>query len=185
MRSSVRVLLGAIALVSAFVTAGCQNPLDPIDKSDKIQGLTWVEINDAAWEQWDSDPEADGMIISLAYKNEFGDELEFHDKGHDVAIEFWTQKDIGTDDNSYLTRDQLFFSKTIHFEHSDDDIRIPVEAYFGGLGEVFDFSDPNVAFEGMLVVRVFPPQEYPRPELLVAMDTVPFYVRPEGDDLTP
>ena len=185
MRPSARAILGAVALAFAFAFSGCQNPLDPIDKSDKIQGLTWVEINDAAWEQWDSDPEADGMIISLAYKNEFGDELEFHDKGHDVAIEFWTQKDIGDTGSPYLTRDQLFFSKTVRYEHSDDDIRIPVEAYFAQLSGAFDLSDPTVAAEGMLVVRVFPPQEYPRPELLVALDSVLFYEAPLGDDLTP
>ncbi|HWR97167.1 MAG TPA: hypothetical protein VN317_01990 [Candidatus Methanoperedens sp.] len=179
------MLLGAIALVSFFSVSGCQNPLDPIDKSDKIQGLTWFEINGAELDRWDSDPELDGMLISLSYKNEFGDELSFHDKPHNVFIEFWTQKDIGTGGNSYLTRDQLFFSKTIRFENSDDSIRIPIEAYIGPLGTVFDLTDPDADFTGMLVVRVQPPQEYPRPELLVAEADVVFYERPVGDDLTP
>lgn len=125
------------------------------------------------------------MIVSLSYKNEFADELDFHDKPHDVVIEFWSQKDIGDTDNPYLTRDQLFFSKTIRYENSEDDIRIPVEAYYADLGKVFDFADPAVDFSGMLVVRVFPPQEFPRPELLVALDSVIFYERPAGDDLTP
>ena len=185
MRPSARAILGAVALVSALAVPGCQNPLDPIDKSDKIQGLTWVEINDASFEQWDSDPEADGMLVSVAYKNEFGDELDFHDKPHDVVIEFWTQKDLGDTGSPYLTRDQLFFSKTVRYEHSDDDIRVPIEAYFASLGEVFDLSDPDTVYEGMLVVRVFPPQEFPRPELLVAEADTEFYLPPEGDDLTP
>jgi hypothetical protein len=184
MRLSTRALFGAVALLSVFAVAGCQNPLDPIDKSDKIQGLTWVEINDASLDRWDSDPELDGMIVTLSYKNEFGDELSFHDKPHKVVIEFWTQKDLGTEESSYLTRDQLFFSKTIEYENSDDSIRIPIEAYYGALGNVFDFSDAAEDFTGMVVVTVYPPQEDPRPSLLVALDGVVFYERPLGDDLT-
>ena len=175
----------AIVVLAVFASAGCQNPIDPIDKSDKIQGLKWVEINGGDLDRWDSDPGLDGMVITLSYKNEFGDELDFHDKPHDVVIEFWTQKDIGDTGSPYLTRDQLFFSKTVRYEHSDDDIRIPIEAYFASLGEVFDLSDPEEVFEGMLVVRVFPPQEFPRTELLVAQADTEFYVPPEGDDLSP
>ena len=178
------MLFGAIALLSVFSFAGCQNPLDPIDKSDKIQGLTWIEINDASLDRWDSDPEDDGMLIGISYKNEFGDELSFHDKPHNVVIEFWTQKNTGTD-SDYWTRDKLFFSKTIEHENSDDDIRIPIEAYYAQLGNAFDFSDPDEPFVGMLVVRVFPPQEYPRAELMVADIDIDFYDPPEGDDLTP
>ncbi|HEY5997944.1 MAG TPA: hypothetical protein VI078_01400 [bacterium] len=184
MRSSIRALFAAIALLSALSIAGCQNPLDPVDKSDKIQGLTWVEINSASLEQWDSDPGLDGMVVSISYKNEFGDELSFHDKPHEVIIEFWTQKDIGTGGISHLTRDKLFFSKSINFENSDDDIRIPYEAYLGAAQGVFDFSDPAADFSGMLVVRVFPPLESPRPELIVAESDVVFFERPVGDDLT-
>lgn len=185
MRISLRALLAAIALLTFLPLAGCQNPLDPIDKSDKIQGLTWVEIDDAALDRWDSDPELDGMVVTLTYKNEFGDQLSFHDKEHTVIIEFWTQKDIGTDDLPYLTRDELIFSKSIDYENSEDDIRIPYEAYLGALGEFFDFTDPQASFEGMVVVRVFPPKGDPRPEFLVAEAGVLFFERPEGSDLTP
>ena len=185
MRVALRFLLGVIVVSSALAVAGCQNPIDPIDKSDEIQGLTWVEINDASLDKWDSDPELDGMLVSLSYKNEFGTELSFHDKPHDVVIEFWTQKNAGTTDIPYLTRDRLFFSTTIDFENSDDDIRIPIEAYFGRLGSVFDFSSEEEDFEGMLVVRVFPPQGSPREELLIAEADVAFYQRPAGQDVTP
>lgn len=184
MRPTVRVLVGVIALISVFSLAGCQNPIDPIDKSDEIQGLTWVEINSSDLEPWDSDPELDGLVITLGYKNEFGDELSFHDKQHNVVIEFWTQKDINPDGDPYLTRDQLFYSQTIEFEDSEDEIRIPYESYFAQLSTVFDFSNQDETFKGMLVVRVFPPNEDPRPELLVADANVVFYERPAGDDLT-
>ena len=177
-----RLLLGVIAVLTALSVAGCQNPIDPVDKSDKIQGLTWVEINSADLAMWDSDPGNDGLEISLSYKNEYGDELSFHDKSHNVVVELWTQKDTGTTENSFLTRDQLFYSQTIDFENSDDAIRIPYEAYISQLSAAY--GGLTVTATGMLVVRVFPPEEDPRPELLVAMSDVDFYVPPTVADST-
>ena len=185
MRPRFLASLWAIAVLAVFAIAGCQNPIDPIDKSDKIQGLKWVEINGGDLDRWDSDPGLDGMVITLSYKNEFGDELSFHDKAHNIVIEFWTQKDTGTDGSSYITRDQLFYSQTIEYENSDDSIRIPYEAYLAQLAQAFDFSNVDETFTGMLVVRVFPPDEDPRPELVVAQGDTVFYERPAGDDLTP
>jgi hypothetical protein len=177
-----RLLLGVIAVLTALSVAGCQNPIDPVDKSDKIQGLTWVEINSADLAMWDSDPGNDGLEISLSYKNEYGDELSFHDKSHNVVIEFWTEKNAGTVDAEFFTRDRLFYSQTIDFENSDDAIRIPYEAYISQLSAAY--GGLTAAASGMLVVRVFPPEEDPRPELLVAKSGVEFYVPPTVADGT-
>ena len=49
-------LFGAVALLLAGAVAGCDNPFDPLNKSDKIQGLTYFDFA-ATQEHWDSDPE--------------------------------------------------------------------------------------------------------------------------------
>jgi hypothetical protein len=172
------MLFGAMALLMAVAFAGCENPFDPLDKSDKIEGLTYVDFT-AALERWDSDPQMDGLLVTLSYSNEFGDSLAFHDKPHKVVIEFWTQKDKNEGEegsSTYYIKDQLFFSKTIEFSNSDDDIRIPIEAYYSSIPADLFGTDGIAA--GMVIVRVFPPQEYPRRELIVAQggdDAVTLY----------
>jgi hypothetical protein len=176
-----RIFLGAVALLAMGVFAGCENPFDPLEESDKIQGLTYIDFS-ATWERWDSDPQGDGLVISLSYANEFGDTLSFHDKPHEVVIEFWTQKDQGaeaTPPASYLVKDQLFYSKTIEYSNSDDEIRIPIEAYYQAYLAAAPVDD-----KGFMQVRVFPPQQYPRTELLVAQPDVIFFV-PEAAEDTP
>lgn len=175
------LLFGAFVLLVAGALAGCENPFDPLDKSDKIQGLSYVEAG-TTWEAWDSDPEADGVVIELTYKNEFGDTLDFHDKPHEVVIEFWTQKDIGsieteidgevTTSPAHLIQDELFFSKTIDYENSEDTIRIPVEAYEDSIPETAFTTVGADADQVFVVVRVFPPQEFPREELYIAESDV-------------
>jgi hypothetical protein len=172
-------LFAALALLMAGVFAGCENPFDPLDKSDKIEGLTYVDFS-ATWERWDSDPQGDGLVVSLSYYNEFGDSLAFHDKPHKVVIEFWTQKDKNEGvegSSSYLMKDQLFFSKTIEFSNSDDDIRIPIEAYYQALQ-----AAAPVDYTGFINVRVFPPQQYPRTELVVAYSDKVFYEPEVAED---
>jgi hypothetical protein len=175
------LLFGAFVLFMAGALAGCENPFDPLDKSDKIQGLSYVEAA-TTWEAWDSDPEADGVVIELTYSNEFGDTLDFHDKPHEVVIEFWTQKDIGSIETEvdgeietsppYLIQDKLFFSKTIDFENSEDTIRIPIEAYEDAIPEEAYTEVGADADQVFVVVRVFPPQEFPRQELYIAESDV-------------
>lgn len=175
-------LLGIFALLVVTAFAGCENPFSPLDKSSKIEGLSYIDFT-LTWDRWDSDPEYDGLLISLDYKNEFGDGLSFHDKPHPIVIEFWTQVETGPEDAIYKTRGRLFFSKTVEYSNSEDDIRIPVEAYFGTLqGAGFDLNSDEGA-KGFLVLRVFPPEEYPRTELVVAQPDIVFYKRPTGDDV--
>jgi hypothetical protein len=172
-------LFGVVALLMAGAFAGCENPLDPLDKSDKIQGLTYIDFS-ASWERWDSDPQGDGLLVTLTYSTEFGDSLSFNNKPHKVVIEFWTEKDKndGVEGASpYQAKDQLFFSKTIEFSNSDDDIRIPIEAYYQALQ-----SAAPVDYAGFMVVKVFPPEQYPRTELMVAQSGVVFFVPEESED---
>jgi hypothetical protein len=175
------MLFGAIALFLAGAFAGCENPFDPINKSDKIEGLTYIDFS-STWERWDSDPQGDGLVVTLSYSNEFGSSLAFHDKPHKVVIEFWTQKDKNEGvegGSSYMTMDKLFFSKTIEFSNSDDDIRIPIEAYY----QAMQAAAP-VDYTGFMQVRIFPPEQYPRTELVVAQPDVVFFV-PETAEATP
>jgi hypothetical protein len=183
------VLFGVSALLVMGAFTGCENPFDPLGKSDKIEGLTYIDFS-ATWERWDSDPQGDGLVVSLTYSNEFGDSLSFNDKSHKVVIEFWTQKDLsaGTEPTpraATIVKDKLFYTKTIDFENSDDEIRIPIEAYYQALVAAFPASDDAAPdFAGFMVVRVFPPQQYPRTELLVAQPDVVFFV-PEEAENTP
>jgi hypothetical protein len=174
------LLFGVCTLFMAGAFLGCENPFDPISKSDKIQGLTYIDFT-AAWERWDSDPQGDGLLVTLSYSNEFGESLAFHDKPHKVIIEFWTQKNKneGVEGSSaYIVKDQLFFSKTITFSNSDDDIRIPVEAYYQALQAAAPENNT-----GFVQVRVFPPEQDPRTELVVAQSDVEFYVDETGEDI--
>lgn len=184
------LLFGAVALLSVGTFSGCENPLDPLNKSEKIEGLSYIDVA-ATWDRWDSDPLYDGLLIDMSYFNEFGDSLSFHDKPHSVVIEFWTQEDIGVGEiegSSFLAQDELIFSKTVEFSNSDDSIRIPVESYFASIPSDL-FTDPLLGtplteVKGFLVVRVFPPLEYPRVELVIAMPDVVFF-KPEVAQDTP
>jgi hypothetical protein len=147
------------------------------------------------WERWDSDPQFDGIVITVDYFNEFGESLSFHDKPHNIVFEFWTQKDIGVTGGdgevgtSFLTKDKLIFTRSIEFSNSDDPIRIPIESYFDALQDA-DIRDPATGepavgdLTGFMVMRVFPPDESPRPELLVAQPDVLFF-KPEIAEDTP
>jgi hypothetical protein len=170
------LLFGALALAMAGSLAGCENPLDPLDKTDKIRGLSFVEAA-TTWEAWDSDPEADGVVVELTYKNEFGDTLAFHDKPHTVVIEFWTEKDLGsivtetetgsTTSPPHLVPDKLFFSKSIEYSNSDDTIRIPKEAYVDLIPTEAFTESTGEANLVLVQVRIFPPQGSPQTELTI------------------
>ena len=175
-------LFGALTLVAALAVAGCQNPLDPLDKSDKIEGLSFVDFT-ATWDRWDSDPEFDGMVIGMDYKNEFNEGLAFHDKPHTVVIEFWTQLESGPDDALFKSKDKLLFSQSITYSNSDDDIRIPVEGYFGALSASGVDMTATEGVKCFVSLRVFPPQEFPRPELDVAQPDIVVYKRPTAEDV--
>lgn len=187
------LLFGAVALLSVGAFAGCENPFDPLNKSEKIEGLSYFDVA-ATWDRWDSDPQYDGVLFDLSYYNEFGDSLAFHDKPHSVVIEFWSQQDTGADivppGPSFLVQDELFFSKTIEFSNSDDGIRVPIESYFSSIPSAL-FTDvtveppvPVTEVKGFLVVRVFPPLGYPRVELVIGMPDVIFF-KPEVAQDTP
>jgi len=185
MRHAVRGswLFGALALLAVATLGGCQNPLDPIDKSDKIQGLSFIDFA-STWDRWDADAQFDGVVVSLDYYNEFGDSLAFHDKSHSVVIEMWSQQDIGTLESTFLAKDRLLFSRTIEFSNSDDDIRIPIEAYEQAIRDAGIADETTGEMKGFMVVRVFPPQEFPRPELMVAQPDITFF-KPEVAEDTP
>lgn len=230
------LMLGAMSMLVAGVLAGCENPFDPINKSDKIQGLSYIDFS-STWDRWDSDPEYDGVTISLEYYNEFGNSLNFRDKPHDVVIEFWTTRDTEAVDPTTTTgtttattttttasligrtglwgarsrnagnaphsvlglivQEKLWFSKTIRYSNSEDDIRIPIEAYARflpecapvtttvGAGTITTTPEPSECEQkGFLLVRAFPPQGYPRPELVVAQPDVIFF-KPVIEENTP
>jgi len=155
---SLLFLIFTVAIAGAV--AGCDNPFDPLKSSDKIQGLTYFDFA-ATQEHWDSDPEWDGLQITINYYNEFGDALSFHDKSHKVQIDIYTESVTGTAPNQVTTRSFLT-SKTVNFSNSDDFIRIPIE-YYGGLLEI---ANPPESITGCLQVRIFPPQESPQRELV-------------------
>jgi hypothetical protein len=171
------LLLWAIALLGIAAFAGCQNPFDPLDKSDKIEGLSYISFS-ATLGAWNSDPGDDGLIVAMDYYNEFGDGLSFHDKPHDVVIELWTQVGV---EGEFQTKGQLIFSRTVRYENSDDDIRIPIEAYYQAMLNA-GLPDGTGAFAGFMVVRVHPPQDYPRPELIVAQPGITFWEPPTAED---
>jgi hypothetical protein len=184
------LLFGAVALLLVGTFAGCENPLDPLNKSEEISGLSYIDVA-ATWDRWDSDPQYDGVLLDMSYFNEFGDTLAFHDKPHSIVIEFWSQQDTGLDTDppgpSFLVQDELLFSKTVEFSNADDSIRVPVEAYLSSIPSDL-FLDPNgvplTEVKGFLVVRVFPPLAVPRTELLVALPDTIFF-KPEVAQDTP
>jgi len=170
-RNNAFFLLLALLLVSMGLAA-CANPFDPLAKSDSIRGLSYIDFS-LIWDRWDSDPEGDGISVTVEYFNEFGDSLEFHDKSHKVVIEFWTEKTVGgvTDPETDITaggrpaNDVLIFSYPVEHDYSDDDIRVPIEAYAGVLAANYELF-PEEAVSLFVMVRVFPPQQDPKPELV-------------------
>ena len=148
----------AFAVLLTGAIAGCDNPFDPLNATDKIEGLSHFDFS-AGQEHWDSDPEWDGLQIELTYYNEFHKPLDFHDKPHKVVIEIYTEQ-AGSTTSAPSRLGSLLTSKTVEFANSDDFIRIPIE-YYGGY-----LSLPStVSKKGCLVIRVFPPEEYPQKEL--------------------
>ena len=166
-----------LAVAVLLAGAGCENPFDPLNTSDKIQGLTYFDFA-ATQEHWDSDPEWDGVQISMSYYNEFGDSLSFHDKPHKIQIEFWSEK-AGEDDTTTV-RDELLFSVAVEYSNSDDLIRIPIESYYSYLPAPESDDEADAAITGYLLVRVFPPQDYPQNELIYLQGGVEFYTPEEA-----
>lgn len=189
MRSHFRrspLLLLAVLLVTMLFSA-CTNPFDPLDTSTEIRGLSYIDYS-LTWAFWDSDPEGDGVEVEVAYFNEFGDSLSFHDKKHRVVIEFYTQRTVGATvdpenpdaepTGGILASDELFFTFPAEHSNSDDVIRIPIEAYEGAMAEAgYNFEscvtgetpgiDQQPDFNAYVLVRVFPPQQKPQPQLIV------------------
>lgn len=182
------LVLGALALLVVGVCLGCDSPLSPISKSDRIEGLTYYSFT-STWDRWDADPQYDGILVTLSYYNEYGDSLKFHDKPHKVVIEFWTQQTVGEEDtNTYIGKDEFVFSKTIVYSNSDDDIRIPIEAYLADLKSNPTFNDAiknRLEVKGFMLVRVFPPDNYPRPELIPVGFGDQLFWKPELGEETP
>jgi len=170
---SLPFLIFTVAIVG--VLAGCDNPFDPLKSSDKIQGLTYFDFA-ATQEHWDSDPEWDGIQISMNYFNEFGDTLSFHDKPHKVQIDIYSEESSGTP--PVVTR-KFLTSKTVVYSNSDDLIRIPIEFYGGFLS----IADPPVDIPGCLLVHVFPPQESPKRELIAPLQCIPDLYKKESETL--
>jgi len=197
MRKNAFVLLLALLLVSMGLAA-CTNPFDPLTKSDSIRGLSYIDFS-LVWDRWDSDPEGDGVSVTVEYFNEFGDSLDFHDKPHRVVIEFWTEKLVGgiedeegTIEGARSANDVLIFSYPVEQDFSDDDIRVPIEAYSGALAANFEtfpeFTISNAAAEPpenvFVLVRVFPPNQDPKPELVAYYSAQTVY-EPEAAVLDP
>jgi len=160
-------LIFTVAMAGAI--AGCDNPFDPLKQSDKIQGLSYFDFA-ARQEHWDSDPEWDGLLVTLSYSNEFGDSLNFHDKPSKAQIELWSEV-AGATTADPATRTFLT-SFTVSFSNSDDPIRIPIESYSGFL----EITDPPADIKGCLQVRLFPPQGYPQKVLVAPFQcAVPLY----------
>ena len=165
--------LWIVALLLAGFTAGCDNPFDPLKSSDKIEGFTYFDFS-ATQERWDSDPEYDGLAITLKYYNEFGDSLSFHGKPHKVQIELWSAV---TNDGppKVTTRGSLLTTRTVEYADSDDVIRLPIEYYAAALPLPSD-----VTIEGYVLIRVYPPQEHPQKELAYLLGPdVEFYIPEE------
>lgn len=190
-------LFWAVAILLAGVVAGCDNPFDPLSKTDKIEGLTYFDFA-ASQEHWDSDPEWDGIQITMTYYNEFGDQLSFHDKPHKIEVEIWSQRENDADP-PVIVRDKLLATKTVEFSNSDDLIRIPIESYFSALPPPETTTTETTTTEsvrgrsratgytepvtGYLLLRVFPPQGYPQSELVFLQSAVELYT-PEDAPLT-
>jgi hypothetical protein len=173
-----------ITLFAVFTFAACENPFDPLDTSSEIRGLTYIDFA-VEWDRWDSDPEYDGVSVTIEYFNEFGDTLAFHSKAHDVVIEFYTQtpayfitdpeKPDAEPTPGPLTFDSLSFSYPATISNSDDVIRIPIEAYGDALVRAgYDLKDPDGA-KAFVVMRVYPPDAYPQEELNSWQSDVPVF----------
>ncbi len=168
-------LAAIVALAATVSVAGCLNPFEPISKSDKIEGLSFVDFS-LTWDRWDSDPEFDGVVITPDYNNEYGDALDFHDKPHRIAIEFYEQIVDEGDPTAPVEVGELLFSRIVEYANSDDDIRVPIEAY----RSLLEAADYDMAAEVKLFVlmRVFPPKAFPREELPVGYPDQPVF-KPE------
>jgi hypothetical protein len=178
MRSSGRPVLAlAVALVAAVTFSACENPFDPIDQTDEIRGLSFIGSS-ITLDAWDPDPGLDGMVVTIDYVNEFGDTLNFHDKPHQVVIEFHKPElvNIVVEEGTIVDFDlrlPRFFGFPIEHDHSDDDIRIPFEAYEDAMvGAGYDLNcigetgDPFPPCSAFLVIRVFPPNAVPQEEII-------------------
>ncbi len=185
MRQSTGLVRGVLAvLIIMFSFTACENPFDPLDKADEIRGLSYIDYS-LVWDRWDSDPGADGVIVTVEFFNEFNDSLSFHDKPTRVVVEFWSQSTAGGVENpdtgeiqgGVPTNEDLLFSWPVEIDFSDDEIRIPREAYEPALSAAGLLRETSETDEtGALVapepvslfvlVRVFPPKAIPQAELV-------------------
>jgi hypothetical protein len=72
-RKNAYFLLAVLLLTIGFTA--CTNPFDPLDKSDSIRGLSYIDFA-LTWDRWDADPEGDGVVVSIEYFNTFNDSAQ-------------------------------------------------------------------------------------------------------------
>ena len=196
MRTSGFVRCFLAALLLAITGAACENPFDPLDTADEIRGLSYIDFS-LVWDRWDSDPEYDGVIVSVEFFNTFNDSLSFQDKPTRVVVEFWTQGTAGGVENEQgeieggtPTNGELLFSWPVEISYADDEIRIPKEAYEPALRDEGLIRSSPVDEEGnvvdqeavslFVIVRVFPPKALPKTELVAFYPDQLVWEPPEG-----
>jgi hypothetical protein len=146
-----------------------------------IQGLSRVDFS-FVWDTWDSDPEGDGVTVNIQYFDKFNGSISFHDKPIDVVIEFWTQKI--TEGTLEPTKDELILSFPVVVDFSDAVIRVPIDTYEEVLAANFP-TFPEESVPLWVVVRVFPPQADPMPELAAFYSNSVVYEPPPVGPLPP
>ncbi len=168
MLSGHRFLILSLAALCLLFT-GCDNPFDPLEDSDEIMGLTYVDFA-TEWAKWDSDPYSDGLLFTPEYLNEYGDSLEFSDKPHDVQIEFYENRLVTVGTTSYTTYGNKIWTYKTTYRNTSDNIRIPVELYLGALksaGVANTGVGSTAAASVYILLRVYPPKDIPQHELVV------------------
>jgi hypothetical protein len=160
--------VAVIALLPLFMNA-CSNPFDPLNETAEIRGLKFIDFT-AAWSQWDSDPEFDGVIFSFVFNNEFGEGLSFKNKPTNILIEYYI--------SNGATFGELLFSDLVTIKNSDDRIRVPKELYIPKLAAKGIALDADVSV--FIMIHVFPPKELPQKELVVGKPNLLVYKPPTG-----
>ena len=155
-------------MCSAGPVAGATTRSTLSTQSDKIQGLTYFDFA-ATQEHWDSDPEWDGLQITMSYYNEFGDPLSFHDKSHKITIEIYSEVEGATPPDPCRVAPSSP-RRPSNYSNSDDLINIPIEYYGGSLA-----LPSTEAITGCLSCAFSRRRRYPQKELYYSTCGVELY----------
>jgi len=159
MRVAGRALLfGVFALLAVTIACRVREPFDPLSKSGKIVGLSYIDFS-ITWDRWDPTPNTTASSWSSPTTTSSAT------PSSSTTSHTTSRSSSGPRRKCPLRKtrevlhsyDRLAYSRTLEIVNSDDTVRIPIEDYRDKLAAAGLDLSANVPV--FAIVRLTPPEE--------------------------